>query len=617
MITSYVILLPQFFAELASLRAQGGGPSTLVAGADCTFLVEWNRYVFGILYLHVYRKLAGRWRKTGWPLSLACHPREDKRVYAPLFDKTGEELQRRQLPLLTQVGLDHFPGLERVFLSSVAAADGGRVSHGLGHMLKNLRRRQAASRRRGTPALRGPHSINAPIAYCHDSSTLPTKMMFHVMWETTGARIVHVWRAGRWWSYFRRQYLRRRLMDAGVFGVPEIHYATWHFGVGAGHVRGHGPSQAPPEQGHSHIKRGIDDVGRSGTMEDVVKEIIKCARVWTSEPVDEEKSFSLRAPPMHIATHPRDPDDWMLHEGRTMKVPGRRDNVFIPSIESIVASHFATVGSNGATTHRIEVPGRTFWVMAIGTPTPVAATMARGLVTQMRARDKEALERRWIRAGILETPPDAVPEAPRKVSLRALRASWGAHCVTIQRGDTTVSTCWLACRNGHCVHEYSVHELAGIADRLGHPVQPARVGAAELRRLDREAEQRTSSHEPGPRKPKRKAPAQRSTAAKRARQWKSPSTVGRGGGAKRILKRPPASSATVGGDDAPLASLALPAPPAKRRRRAAVGSAARSAAPQPRRPNVPCEEVHGRASASSDDSSSDSGSSSGNDSSSS
>jgi hypothetical protein len=57
-ITSFVLILPQFFGELQSLSWQGAFLPILVGGADCTFQVEWRGYVFGMLYVSVRSKLS-------------------------------------------------------------------------------------------------------------------------------------------------------------------------------------------------------------------------------------------------------------------------------------------------------------------------------------------------------------------------------------------------------------------------------------------------------------------------------------------------------------------------------------------------------------------------------
>ena len=221
LITSFALIVPAFFSELVALRNSGVDLSTLVGSADCTFNITWNKYVFGVLYFVLYRQIRGRWRKTAWPACIVAHPREDRRIYEIALDKMGAELERRTLPPLQQLGLDHFPGLKATFLSSKAAAPSGRVSLGLGHMLKNLRLNQTCSRRRGTPALVGGRSIRAVVAYVHISSTLPTRTMFHLLWSITGPRISHVWNSARWWLYFKNRYLRTRAVDA-VCGVPRI-----------------------------------------------------------------------------------------------------------------------------------------------------------------------------------------------------------------------------------------------------------------------------------------------------------------------------------------------------------------------------------------------------------
>jgi hypothetical protein len=141
-ITSFLLLLPPFFEAL--VQAGAFSWPCIVANADCTFRIQWLGYVFGIIYVVVHRLIQGRWRKTPWPLAIAVHPREDAYIYRRVFHAVQAEMRRRELPAIRQMGLDHFPGLQEEFLQSNPA---GRVSHGLGHMLKNLRHNQAGRRR--------------------------------------------------------------------------------------------------------------------------------------------------------------------------------------------------------------------------------------------------------------------------------------------------------------------------------------------------------------------------------------------------------------------------------------------------------------------------------------
>ena len=72
---------------------------------------------------------------------------------------------------------------------------------------------------------------------------------------------------------------------------------------------------------------------QDGNMEDLVEAIGQLAQVWCEEPLDEENSFSLMAPPENIVVRPPYPDRWMLFQGKSVKFPGRRDNVVLPSAD--------------------------------------------------------------------------------------------------------------------------------------------------------------------------------------------------------------------------------------------------------------------------------------------
>ena len=105
--------------SLQALAAAGvfSSVDALPAAADCTWRVQWQGYVVGILYIVFYRNICGLWRKTPWPVCICVHPREDAAVYRHAIRAVRAELARRRLPRPRQLGLDHFPGLEDVFLA--------------------------------------------------------------------------------------------------------------------------------------------------------------------------------------------------------------------------------------------------------------------------------------------------------------------------------------------------------------------------------------------------------------------------------------------------------------------------------------------------------------------
>eukprot|EP00959_Pyramimonas_sp_CCMP1952_P474613 9503766-Pyramimonas_sp.AAC.4 len=206
--TSFSFLLNPFFVELQRSAAGAfDGENGLAGSADCTWKVQWQGYVVGALYLHLYRCIKGGWRNTPLPVCICVRPREGASVCKKTIQAVRSELHRRRLPRLRQLGLDHFSGLEQVFLGGGKCAQGGKVSHGIGHLCKNLRKNQTARRWRRRPRL-DRRDINAACVYVHESSALPTRAQFSLLWREQEKRIVHVWMAPRWVSYFKRVYLR-------------------------------------------------------------------------------------------------------------------------------------------------------------------------------------------------------------------------------------------------------------------------------------------------------------------------------------------------------------------------------------------------------------------------
>ena len=286
-ITSFVFCLPKFLDELQVLHSAGVLRDVLAGNMDCTFRVEWRGYVFGILYIILYRNIRGRWRKTSWPVFIVVHPREDLTVYDLALTKLKDELGRRGLPTLRQLGMDHFPGIADKYRELYPA---GQVKQGLGHMLQNLRKYQMPRHRLSVPRLHS-HSLGVIRAHIHATSTLATKTMFHLAWKVTHQRIRHVWDDAKWSDYFLRTYHQHEDVEEQNFGTCALITATWHFGMCAPGLRGHGPSQQPPEQGHANLKRSIASLREDSTMQDVLEEIKKVANSWTSPPCNEGLSF--------------------------------------------------------------------------------------------------------------------------------------------------------------------------------------------------------------------------------------------------------------------------------------------------------------------------------------
>ena len=58
-------------------------------------------------------------------------------------------------------------------------------------------------------------------------------------------------------------------------------------------------------------------------MEDVVTQIESSCRAWTGPSIDEERAYTLMAPPGCLSVSPSDPDQWMLFDVLLLT---RRDN---------------------------------------------------------------------------------------------------------------------------------------------------------------------------------------------------------------------------------------------------------------------------------------------------
>ncbi|CAK0895534.1 unnamed protein product, partial [Prorocentrum cordatum] len=116
----------------------------------------------------------------------------------------------------------------------------------------------------------------------------------------------------------------------------------------------------------------------------------------------------------------------------------------------------------------------------------VDVDVANSLVSELRELHEDRLRELWVPSGVLVETEDATEEAPGRVSLEALRERWGRHCVCMESDGAITPTCFYSCKTGHCPHKYSVENVAGIKDWVGTPAGGAKVGAAELRRREKE-----------------------------------------------------------------------------------------------------------------------------------
>jgi hypothetical protein len=121
-------------------------------------------------------------------------------------------------------------------------------------------------------------SINVMITCITSSAELPRLLMFHVFWHVTLLRCEHVWQDASWASYFGKTYLQN-----GRKGQETFISARWHYGLGAGCYRGHGPSPQPVGQSNANIRRGLKVVRRGANFVSVVRELQKLVCAWAKD----------------------------------------------------------------------------------------------------------------------------------------------------------------------------------------------------------------------------------------------------------------------------------------------------------------------------------------------
>ena len=401
--------------------------------------------------------------------------------------EANRELRRRGFNPLCQMHLDWLPGLADAFRASNGK---GVISNGIWHMVKNLWCNQRSHSRDGTPALSTNNRLESVIMRCHDTSTLPTKQMYHLHWAVQRERMCARWQESIWTNnYFFKQYFSpyEALLPrhAAEQGVSHLITSTWWYGLESPYTAGHGASQQPPKQGHSNTKRSVPP---GATMRKTLENFEKAVTVWSRQPPPgdaEEKEFSLLADPRNISVVPTTPDTWMMGAGLVAKPPGR-GAVFLPSIGHICSAYDDTKGTRAATVQRFAMGSRAALVMRTGTPAPTARSYVQALVTQLKTKNIAELDTQWRQMNIIQDLPPHGASAPDvaaspKVVLPELHKAGGRHCVVMVGGAPTICTCFYARRNGHCNHGYGGEEMEGLATHVGAVVGDASAGAQALR----------------------------------------------------------------------------------------------------------------------------------------
>ena len=134
-----------FWALLSEAYEQDPEASWCMAG-DFTHGLCRQGFRWGFLHAIIFRRLAGRTRKSPFPLCIICSATERSPRYADAFRVVVAECQRRGSPLPSQLHIDYFGGIAGD-VGGIGAEwkriVGTRVVNGIEHCTRALRRNQA------------------------------------------------------------------------------------------------------------------------------------------------------------------------------------------------------------------------------------------------------------------------------------------------------------------------------------------------------------------------------------------------------------------------------------------------------------------------------------------
>ena len=144
---TYIAFLPLMLNALQNLLSEAAGEynSKWAMCADFTHSMCVMGFKYAVICAVVHRRLKGRWRRSFWPLIIACSPVETLLSYEKIFTALRDELQRRRMCMPSQLNVDHFLGsaaaAKNVFGSSL------HVTQDLEHMRRAILQNHKKGRR--------------------------------------------------------------------------------------------------------------------------------------------------------------------------------------------------------------------------------------------------------------------------------------------------------------------------------------------------------------------------------------------------------------------------------------------------------------------------------------
>ena len=265
--------------------------------------------------VHRFLKTQGRngqdlWRRSGFPIMVARHPTERPEVYGRCLTALMAELQRLQLPHVSQIGTDWAPGLGRVVRASMPRCV---WVPDIDHMFKNMAKTnlvEESGEMVRVPRLKS-RDIRVVHKYMDMLAMLPTTSLFLVTLRVFLDRIKNGWQEVEFHDFFVKQYLYKARVQEATFGVEEVLAARWYYGNQSHVAQGHPPAMQTPEQCHRQFKRCLTDSPERSLLQ-VLDSLKESVDLWSSSRTRQEADYTLFTCAGHCASRPCRPDEWML-----------------------------------------------------------------------------------------------------------------------------------------------------------------------------------------------------------------------------------------------------------------------------------------------------------------
>ena len=210
-------------------------------------------------------------------------------------------------------------------------------------------------------------------------------------------------------------------------------------------------SQQVAEMANAKVKKDVKSQGRLASHQAVLQALSKACQAWT-EPAKHDTRRPMTLMARSVSLHlPSSPDDWMLHEGKSIRRPfGGQDLVHFASVAAYLEK-IKTCRKKSPVNELVTSGGTRVMAMHVGRPAAVPANSARTMFEQMTTRDVNVLQNLLMKSGILEKQVDE--DGHLRFDRQQYHRQWTDMCLVWSKtgSDIVRCSCWLNSWRNHCL----------------------------------------------------------------------------------------------------------------------------------------------------------------------